>query len=877
MRQLSRVFLLGTIVMMVGLAYFYFTGFDRVPNPTKQFQIPAKYAKSFPGPDLRPNEWALTQRTFPHWQADGDAYSSMIAEARAIRAQKRDFREVEWEFAGPTNIGGRISDLAINPVDSDLVYAGGATGGVFKSTDGGWNWFPVFDDQAVLPIGDIALDPVNPDVVYVGTGEPNGGHNNFSGGGVYKSTDGGTSWTLLGLENTHAIGRIVVDPVNTDNVFVAAVGAYFAPPTPDRGVYRSTNGGLDWEQSLFVSDSTGAIDIVINPENPAILYVAMWERIRRPDHGTHINGPTSGIYKSTDSGDSWHELGAFNGLPGDDEIGRIGLAISPSNPDILYALYNDGTYVTGLYKTTNAGQTWFQVDPTNQMNDGVASFSWYFGNVRVHPANPDKVFVLDVALMASDDGGQTWPRIYGYDYMYFYNLHVDHHALEFFPDNPNKIINGNDGGLNISTDGGISWTKIESLPVTQFYEIAIDYTNPQRLYGGTQDNGTMRTLTGAVDDWQQIYGGDGFYTLVDYTNPNIIFAEYQWGGLGKSTDGGYSFSGATDGIDASEPTNWSTPVVMDPVNPSVLYYGTNRLYQTIDGAEWWNPISPILAPSTGGRLGTITTIDVAPSDPNVIYVGCDNSAVWVTADGGANWSDVSADLPYRWVTRIAVDPTNPDIAYVTFSGLKWGSPEPHVFRTADRGLSWSDISAGLPNGPLNVVRVDPLYPHFIYVGSDVGCFFSHNSGQTWAALGTGMPIVSVYDIKIHPLDYFLVAGTHGRSMYKINLWDVLLSIEDDDELAALDQPRLLPNYPNPFNPSTTFPFFLPQGERVAMKIFDASGRLVRDLADGRFSAGRHDIRWDGNNNMGQPVSSGQYVYQLQIGKDVQNRTCVLLK
>ncbi|MCP4709285.1 MAG: hypothetical protein GY869_11720, partial [Planctomycetes bacterium] len=577
-------------------------------RPPAIVELPEKYQKKQAGPDQRPNDWAFRQRTFPYGTADPRAYSEMIAEAKVLRAEHSSGRDLTWEFAGPANIGGRFSHIAINPQDTDIVYAGAVTGGVFKSIDGGWTWLPVFDDQAIITIGSIAIDPLNPDVIYAGTGEANGGHNNLSGGGIYKSTDAGQSWVLLGLDDTYMIERIVIDPIDSDRVYVAAPGAYFAPATPNRGVYRSTNGGIDWEQSLFVSDSTGAVDLVINPQNPSILYAAMWERISYPNVGSHRNGPTSGMYKTTDGGDSWFEL--TRGLPDPAEnIGRIGLTICQSQPDVLYALYNDGSYLIGLYRTDDGGENWHQTDPSGQINEGSMSFSWYFGNVRVHPTDPDKVFVLDVFLMGSEDGGITWPIFYGY-YPSYPGLHVDQHALEFFPDNPDKIIEGNDGGLNISEDGGFNWTKIAELPVTQFYEIEIDYNNPDRLYGGTQDNGTLRTLTGATDDWHEIYGGDGMYCIVDYSNSDIIYAESQYGYLGKSTDGGYSFDyGMLNGIDGNEPTNWSTPVVMDPVDHEVLYYGTDRLYRTTNGANLWQPISPVLAEGVdGGRLETISTI-----------------------------------------------------------------------------------------------------------------------------------------------------------------------------------------------------------------------------------------------------------------------------
>ncbi len=522
------------------------------------------------------------------------------------------------EFAGPTNIGGRISDIEFNPLNPAIVYAGAATGGMFKSTDMGLSWISVFDDQANLSVGDIGIDPVHPDTLYVGTGEANGGHNNFPGGGVYKSIDGGSSWRLLGLENTTSIGRIVVDPSNTQRIFLAAVGSYFLP-NPERGIYKSEDGGLTWVPSLYISDSTGAIDIVMDPANPNRLMASMWERVRRPN-SSHLFGPISGIFRSLDSGNNWEYLGPGRGLPDPTarNIGRIGLAISQSNPDMVYALYSDGSYYWGLYKTSDFGTSWIDADPDKEINNGASNFSWYFGQVRIHPAHPDTLFALDVSFMRSTDGGNNWPVIYGYSGGPA-NLHVDHHALAFHPKNPDYIIEGNDGGINISQDAGASWTKVAELPVTQFYEIGLDKNNPQRLYGGTQDNGTLRTLTGGLNDWGRIYGGDGFYVVVNHTNPDIIYAESQYGYLGKSTNGGFSFNIVLTGINQTELTNWSTPIIMDHNNSSVLYYGTDRVYRTTTGAASWTVISPDLTDGIPGtRLGTVTTMAVAPTNSNVI-------------------------------------------------------------------------------------------------------------------------------------------------------------------------------------------------------------------------------------------------------------------
>ena len=825
-----------------------------------------------------PSEWAWLQRTFPYFDADPTAALQALQQAQQMRQlAKKTTLAPAWKFAGPTNVGGRISALAFNPKDSKIVYAGAATGGVFKSTDRGVSWQPIFDEQAVLPIGDIAVDPNNPNNLYVGTGEANGGHNNFSGAGVFKSTDAGATWKHLGLEATTTIGRIVIDPANANRVYVAATGSYFGNGA-ERGVYRSTNAGQSWERVLFVNDSTGAIDLVIDPKNPTTLFAAMWQRVRRPNRA-QLTGEASGIYRSTNGGTTWQRLGTAQGLPGPSaSIGRIGLAICGTKPENLYALYTINSNYGGLYRSQNGGTSWTKTDLNNSLDSGFAGFSWYFGNVRVNPNDPEQVFVLDTALMGSFDGGRTWPIFYGYGGGPA-NLHVDHHALSFDPADPRYLLSGNDGGINISRDAGYGWEKVAALPVTQFYQIAIDPSRPERLYGGTQDNGTVRTASGQLNTWDAIYGGDGFYVIVDPTNSNIIYAESQNGGLGKSTNGGVSFRGATTGISGAEPKNWSTPVVMDPNNHNVLYYGTNRVYRTVDGASSWRAISPPLTnPNSPALLGTVTTIAVAPNNSAVIYAGTDDSNVWVTADTGKTWKKISAPLPVRWVTRVAVDPTNANIAYVTFSGLKWNSPQPHVFRTANMGTSWQDISANLPDAPVNTIVVDPKFPNFLYVGADIGAFYSSNAGQSWALLGEGLPVVSVYDFAFHAPRRLLVAGTHGRSMYTLEL----ASLTNVDETITQNNnlpltPVLAQNYPNPFNPGTKIEFALPTSAAVQLAIYNLNGQRVRTLINGSHQAGRHSVYWDGRDEVGREVASGNYFYRLQVAEMVLQKKLAVIR
>lgn len=845
------------------LGFYYWRPFDPMPSARSEEK----------GPDQYPSEWAMLQRTFPHGRADKTAHLEALQQAQALRREvKKSARpNAVWSFAGPSNIGGRISDIEFNPRDASIVYAGAATGGVFKSTDGGVTWTPIFDEQAVLPIGDLAIDPFNPDIIYAGTGEANGGHNNFPGGGMFKSSDAGATWEYTGLAATTSIGRIVIDPANSKRVYVAAIGSYFGKD-PDRGVYRSDDAGQTWRQVLFVNDSTGAIDLVIDPQNTNKLFAAVWERVRPPESGTHLSGPSSGIYRSLDGGESWQRLGAAQGLPGvRDNIGRIGLAICQSQPQHLYALYtNSGYTYDSIYRSRDGGDTWQRTDLNNRLRFGFSNFSWYFGNVRVHPNDPEKVYVLDLLLMISADGGSTWGAAS--------TSHVDHHALAFDPGDPQRLITGNDGGMDISIDGGVSWEEVSGLPVTQFYHITMDVNNPHRLYGGTQDNGTLRTRSGNLDDWEYIYGGDGFYVIVDPNDSNIIYAESQNGGLGKSTDGGLNFSSALNGINRSEPTNWSTPVVMDPNDSRVLYYGTNRVYRTTNGAGSWQPISANLSlQKTGSRLGTVTTIAVAPSNSQVIYAGTDDSQVWVTKDAGLNWTEVSQALPYRWVTRIAVDPADENTAYVTFSGLKWNSPQPHVFRTADMGATWQDISSNLPDAPVNTIVVDPVYSNFLYVGTDVSAYYSADQGGNWHSFGEGLPMVSVYDLFVHPTERILVAGTHGRSMYTFDLSALTAVEEGEGENARPDAMALQQNYPNPFNPSTKITFNLPAPADVTLQIYALNGRLVRTLLQERKPAGVHEVDWNGKDQSGHSAASGVYFYRLYAGGEILQKKMNLVR
>ena len=827
-----------------------------------------------------PNDWYWRQRAYPSAEISLDGYrlalqqaDAKLAEARELRARmqaagrKNALLTNPWEQRGPTNIGARVTDLAVHPTNPDIAYAAMASGGVFKTTDGGDHWLPLFDDEQVLSVGAVALDPQEPNTVYVGTGEANAGSYSFFGVGLYRSLDAGATWEHIGLDESRYIARIVVHPTNSDRIFVATTGQLFGS-NPERGVYRSLNGGDTWERSLAVTDSTAAIDLVINPSDPDILFAAMWERVRGLNY-RRSGGPSSGVYRTTDGGDNWSEL--TNGLPGGSNVGRIGLTLCASQPSILYAIYADATgWFEGVYKTTNGGNSW------TATNDGAlsslfSSYGWWFGNIRVDPSNPNNVFALGLPIYRTTNGGSSW-------YEVGQNMHVDHHAMAFAPSQPTRVYEGNDAGVYLSTNSGAGWTKLYDQPTNQFYAIAIDNLDPDRLYGGTQDNGTQCSFGLGTDNWDHVLWGDGFYCIVDPTDSDIVFAESQWGNLAKSTNGGGSFSSSTDGIDSGDRTNWSTPVVMDPTNPQVMYYGSYRVYKSTNQGDWWTAISDDLTGGDhGANYGTVTTIAVAPSDPNTIYAGTDDGRVWKRNAFG-NWVLISGALPDRWVTRVAVDPLDAQIAYATFSGLRWDEPLGHVYRTDDGGFSWDDISNDLPEAPVNVILVDPEQPSTLFVGTDVGCYISTNTGASWQVLGEGLPRAPLLDLKFHLATRTLVAGTHGRSMFSMVV-PVITAVDDGESAGETPLAAVvgLSNYPNPFNPQTIVEYSLTRPARVRLTVFNAAGQQIARLVDEEQSAGRHAVRFDGRDQHGAALPSGVYFARIEAGDAVFSQKMSLVR
>ncbi len=757
-------------------------------------------------PELRPNDWMFMQRAYPSGRLDPQARRQAMLQKRSMTTSGGN-----WNPVGPLNIGGRISDIEM--VSAQEYYVAAASGGVFKTTNAGTDWVPVFDGQNSLSIGDIAIDPSNSNHIWVGTGEVNagGGSLAYDGDGVYFSTDGGQSWTNQGLSEVGNIGKVLIDPNNAQNIFVGAMGPLFRNDA-NRGVYRSQDGGQTWTQSLFVSDSTGIVDMAMHPTNGQIIYAAAWQRVRRPQYRSY-GGETSGLYRSLDGGDSWTEL--TSGLPtGANQKGRISIAIAPSNPDVLYARYADATgNIQGVYRTSDGGDSWTAMNSGALNNVG---FHWWFRGIIIDPTDENTIYNVDFQVQKSTDGGNNWFGV-------FNNVHVDQHALAFDPNDSNNLVLGNDGGVYFSPDGGSTWTKDQQLPITQLYRCYVDPSSAEGIYLGAQDNSTHRTLTGGPDDYEIIYGGDGFQPLVDPNNGNVIFAQYQYGNIAKSTNNGASFIGATAGISGADRKNWDTPIVFDPQNAQVMYTATQRVYRTENAAGLWTAISGDLTNGAGGgnlNYGTVVALDVSPFNPEKILAGTDDGNVWMTLDTGVTWELLSEDLPARWVTKVLHSVTHPGTLFVTLSGYRYGTDEGHVYKSYDNGQNWIDISTGLPDVPVNDIVQDN--DGRLFVGTDIGVFGSGDGGESWSAIGVNLPSVVINDMHIHQGTQELFIATYGRSAYRLALNEIILGANTD---AAAEQARL---WPNPARDRLHFELEEPLNDPQLM-LYSAQGQMLRQF------------------------------------------------
>lgn len=775
-------------------------------------------------PKLSPGEWMGQQRMYPYNEIKPEVYRAEMKKAQEMASQSTRTEEFEWELIGPTNIGGRITDIEMPLGQSEVIYIGAATGGIFKTENTGESWEQLFYDIPTISIGDLAIDPQDPNVIYAGTGEANSSSFSFLGSGVYKSVDAGQSWSFSGLENSIYIGRMIVDHSNSDRVFAAASGNLFSPST-DRGIYRSNDAGANWEQVLFVSDTTAAIDLVQHPENSDILYAGFWERTRGLTTRRSF-GKTTGVYRTLDGGDTWEEL--TNGLPNPFlEKGRVGLSISESNPNVVYAMFDMPDQETWVFKTENGGDDWTQVNDY-YLDDMGSSFGWYFGQVRVHPGDENIVFAMGQVMYRSNNSGDSWVNIDNS------GVHVDHHAM-FFDQESNRTYLGNDGGLYYSTNLGSSWIKINNLPINQFYAYDVSESNQDFQVGGTQDNNSIRTLTGSADDWEAILGGDGMYNRINQQDNDIAYAEYQYGNLFRAYNAqdnwpDYEYVSYQMQDDRK---NWSAPLELSPGENEIAYFGTHRVWKTVDNGNNWTAISEDLTLGGDNGFHTLICLDISAIHADYIMAGSADGKVHITTNGGDSWEDISAGLPERWITDVVFDPQEENTIYVTVSGFRWDEALPHIFKSTDLGLNWESISGNLPELPVNQMVIDPDDSNELIVGTDAGIFMTVDGGQNWESITGNMPMVAVVAFKLIPQTKDLYAATYGISTYKINLNDVNVGIHEKQKAQSdfsLNWVKAEEDYIEIDNSKQ---------QNIQVKVFNTSGQLVYEKNLGKLDIGTY--------------------------------------
>ncbi len=792
------------------------------------------------------------------------------------------FKNLRPRNIGPANMGGRITDVEGIPGNPSTIYIGVGTGGLWKTTNWGISWTPLFDEQETLSIGDLALDPQNSDIIWVGTGEANPRNSISIGCGVYKSTDGGKTWQYLGLRETRQISRIIVHPHDSNTVWVATLGSPFGS-NPERGVFMTTDGGKTWQKVLYIDEQHGASDLDIDPVNPNILYAGMWRFERKP--WTHTSGSEhGGVFKSIDGGRTWRKI--TSGLPR--LMGRIGVKVAPSNPNVVYVIAesNDGT----LFRSNDRGETFQRVSTETN----IVSRGFYYTDLRVCPSDENRLYFLATQLRMSIDGGRTSQQLAA-------NVHVDHHALWIDPKNPNIIWNGNDGGLAFSMDRGQTWDVIANIPLAQFYQIHCSMEAPfYQVAGGLQDNGSWmgwaRNKEGGIvnEHWRMVSFGDGFFCLIHPRDPNLIISESQGGNILRTNlatgvqENISPQARRSDGGPASELKyrfNWNTPIIPSPHNADTVYVGGNVVFKSTDFGTTWSVISPDLTTNdpekqkdAGGPIWventtaeyhcTIISLAESPIQKGLLWVGTDDGRLWKSLNDGISWIELTQNVPNlppnSPVSHVEPSRAGADVAYVAFDRHLLNDFKPYVYKTTDGGKTWQLITNGLPDEAyVFVVREDPRNLNLLYAGTERGLFLSFDAGQNWQKF-PNVPPVPVHDIQVHPLMNDLVLGTHGRSVYVLDdvtpLQEATPAIVEKPahlftpptawryssrmtRYGRGDRPIVSPNPPY----GAMITFYLkerPKQGRVRIQILDSQGNLLRELTRVPQEPGVHRVSWD---------------------------------
>ncbi len=721
--------------------------------------------------------------------------------------EESPYKDLAWQFLGPTNISGRVTDIAVTTPRSNTysIYAATASGGVWKTENEGTTWKPVFEHGVSTSVGDVTISPSNQDIVWIGLGEANIFRSSMAGAGVYKSMDAGKTWQHMGLETAHTVPRIIVHPTNPDVVYVADSGHEWTD-NPERGLYKTVDGGKTWERVFYVDEKTGVIDLVMDPSDSNTLYAATWQRKRKrwndPRNTPEHSG--SGIHKTTDGGKTWKAIN--EGLPEAKFRGRIGIDLCLTKPNVVYAFIDNydispqqprgnttdsygrpkAKVIKGaeVYRSNDFGKTWNKVSESNAYMRGLSStYGWVFGQIRVDPNDPETVYIMGLALNVSNDGGKTFRRLRG--------MHGDHHALWINPDDSNYLINGNDGGINISYDAGKNWRLfVDQIPVVQFFNIMYDMDTPFRVYGSVQDHGSYRgqvNINVAQDgsrrmrpvEFERAPGGEGSSHAIDPTDPNTVYSAGFYGQISRTElDSNSRGKRLLPPVGKDEPPTrgqWIAPFILSPHNPNVLYHGMNFLYRSKNRGDDMEKISPDLTNNKLDEIGdipyqTISSISESHHKFGVIYVGTDDGNLHITHDGGESWNKIDKGIAAnRWISQVEASRHTQGTVYMAQNGKRWDDLKPYLWKSTDHGKNWTSIVANIPSGPINVIREDPKNKDVLYVGTDLGVYVSSDGGKKWDVLANNLPTTFVSDLVIHPRDDVMVISTHGRGVWAMDV------------------------------------------------------------------------------------------------------------
>ena len=721
-----------------------------------------------------------------------------------IEIDSNTFGSMEARSIGPAVMSGRISAIDGIAGSPTVLYVGSASGGLWKSDDGGIDFDPVFDDDNPQSIGAVRVDPNAPETVWVGTGEPWVRNSVSVGDGVYRSTDGGDSWQHMGLTDSERIGAIRISSLDGNVVFVCALGHLWSD-NEERGVFRTTDGGENWEKVLYVDQRTGCADLDLDPTNPNIIYAGMWEHRRYPDF-FESGGPGSALYRSLDGGDTWQEMTA--GLP-EGPIGRTAIAIAPSRPTTVYATVE--AEETALYRSDDMGREWRKMDTSSN----IQMRPFYFSELVIDPTDHERVYKPGFTLTVSVDGGDSFSSMFGPGFSI--SIHPDHHALWIDPTDPKTLFLGTDGGVYASYDYANHWRLIGQLPVSQFYHVSHDDAWPYNVYGGLQDNGSWTGPSQApggiqAKHWDNVGFGDGFWVFADKADPNTIYSEYQGGQLlrvNRSIGEIKRIAPVARDDEEKLRFNWNTPLQISHHSDTRLFYGSQYLHVSDDRGESWRTISPDLTTdsperqrqeksggisidnTTAENNASLYTISESPLDADLIWTGSDDGRLHVTKDGGESWTDLSRNIPEvprgTWVSRVEASPHDASTAFVTFDGHRDGNMRPYVFKTIDGGATWQSLVSDDIEGYAWVVKQDPVNPDLLFLGTEFGLYITLDGGTNWARFKGNLPKVAVHDIVIHPREHDVILGTHGRGVYIID--DILplrsLTAENLDQSVTL--------------------------------------------------------------------------------------------